>query len=243
MSIWTEIRDFLSRVTTDAFSSVVENVRTIFEGDIATRRRVAFSVALIALSAKMAKADGVVTDSEVAAFKEVFHVPPSEMKHVARLYNLAKQDVVGFDYYGAQVRSLFPGDDPRDRDVLKDVIDALFHIAKADGLIHENELLFLEEVTACFGFDAEEFDRIKLRHMSKDGIDPYLILGGEPDWDIARLKALYRKRAAESHPDRLIARGVPHEFIKIATDRLATLNAAWENIQAIHVQREPTTVS
>ena len=140
MSIWSEIRDFLSRTTADAFQALVENIRTYFEGDAVTRRRVAFSIALIALSAKMAKADGVVTQDEVNAFCEVFHVPPEEMNHVSRVFDLAKQDVAGFDLYGKQVRSLFPGDDAADVEILQDVLDALFHIAKADGIIHENEL-------------------------------------------------------------------------------------------------------
>ena len=68
MSIW----QFLKRVTASATSgvtSVVEAVRTLFGGDPDLRRRVAFSVAMIALSAKMAKADGIVTHDEVRAFQ------------------------------------------------------------------------------------------------------------------------------------------------------------------------------
>ncbi len=234
MSIWSDTSDFLSKTAGDAFSSVVENIRTFFEGNVETRKRVAFSVALIALSAKMAKADGVVTEDEVEAFREVFSVPPEEFNNVSRLFNLAKQDVAGFDAYGAQVRSLFPGDDPADNEILRDVIDALFHIAKADGVVHENELLFLEEVAVLFGFDALDFERVKLRHMEQEGANPYLVLEADPSWDYVKLKAHYRKRVAESHPDRLIARGVPPEFIMIATDRLASLNIAWEAIEAIH---------
>ena len=165
MSIWSETSNFLSTTAGEAFSTVVENIRTFFEGNAETRKRVSFSVALIALSAKMAKADGVVTKDEVEAFREVFAVPAEEFKNVSRLFNLAKQDVAGFDAYGAQVRSLFPGDDPMDQEILRDVIDALFHIAKADGVIHENELLFLEEVSVLFGFDELAFERLKLRHM------------------------------------------------------------------------------
>ncbi|TIW72139.1 MAG: molecular chaperone DjiA, partial [Mesorhizobium sp.] len=68
MSIWDRLGDFIVRVTSSASSGVadvVEAVRTVFSGDADLRRRVAFSVAMIALSAKMAKADGIVTQDEV----------------------------------------------------------------------------------------------------------------------------------------------------------------------------------
>jgi len=243
MSIWSEISTFLSSVAAEAFSSVIESVRTVFQGDAETRKRVAFSVALIALSAKMAKADGVVTSDEVDAFRDVFEVPPEEFNNVSRLYNLAKQDVAGFDAYGAQVRSLFPGHDPSDADVLQDVIDALFHIAKADGVIHENELLFLEEISVLFGFSEKQLDFIKARHLNGEGADPYKVLDADPLWGFDQLKAHYRKRVAESHPDKLIARGVPKEFIKIANDRLAAFNSAWDSIEAFHRNRQPVPIT
>ena len=244
MSIWTDIGRFLSDVAADAFSAVVEAVRTVFEGNEETRKKVGFSVAIIALSAKMAKADGVVTEEEVAAFRDIFLVPPEEFDNVARLYNLAKQDVAGYHAYASQVRSMFPGDDPTDNEVLHDVVDALFHIAKADGFIHENELLFLEDISIEFGFTPAMFDRIKARHTGQDGADPYMILDADPSWGYDRLKLQYRKRVMESHPDRLIARGVPQEFIVIANDRLASINTAWETIEAIHASKnKPETVS
>ena len=103
--------------------------------------------------------------------------------------------------------------------------------------------MFLEEIAARFDFDLDAFNRIKLRHMGIDGIDPYVVLGASADWEFAKLKSQYRKRISESHPDRLIARGVPPEFIVIATDRLATLNVAWEQIEAIHASEGRATVS
>ena len=234
MALWNDIRDLLASGRNGAFFAVVERVKRAFVGDPQTRRRVAFSVALIALSAKMAKADGVVTPSEVDAFREVFDVPEAEMTNVARLYNLAKQDVAGAEAYAARVRSLFPGTDEGDEAVLADVLDALFHIAKADGVLHRDELIFLEAVGAAFGFDEARFDSIRRRHGDENGENPYSVLEADPSWSFAQLKAQYRKLAAANHPDRMMARGVPAEFVKLSNDRVAELNDAWAVIEARH---------
>lgn len=227
MSIWTQLGEFLSTVVSDAFSSVVEAVRTVFEGDPETRKQVAFSVAVIALSAKMAKADGIVTDEEVSAFREIFDVPEAEINNVARLYNLARQDVAGYEAYARRVKTLFPDDLP----ILNDVINGLFHIAKADGIFHVKEMAFMDTVASIFGIQGKDYERLRLRHMEPEGGSPYVLLEASPDWDVDRLKKHHRKLVSENHPDRLIARGVPEEFVAISTRRLAEINKAWEQVR------------
>lgn len=227
MSVWSRLAEFVSSTAADAFSTVIERVRTVFEGDPQTRRQVAFSIAMIALSAKMAKADGVVTQDEVSAFQEIFEVPEKDARHVARLYNLAKSDVAGFVAYARQVRDLFPGDDA----IMEDVMDGLFHIAKADGLMHDRETEFLEQVADALGIGDPAWERIRLRHVHPGEGDPYRVLGAERDWDGEKLRAQYRSLVRENHPDRMIARGVPPEFVAIANDRLAEINRAWEAVR------------
>lgn len=236
MSIWRQIGEIVARASGSAFSGVVEAVRTLFEGDAVTRRKVAFSIAIIALSAKMAKADGIVTPEEVRAFQEVFHVPDAEFSNVSRLYNLARQDVAGYESYARQVRSLFPGEEPGDEEVLLDVLDALFHIAKADSVLHDDEVMFLRNTAETFGFDALAFERLRARHVEGEEGDPFAVLGADPAMPYDDLKRLYRRRVAENHPDRLIARGMPEEFVSVAVDRTAALNDAWARIDALHAE-------
>lgn len=230
MSIWVRISDFVSARAVTALSGVVESVRTVFAGDPATRRRVAFSIAMIALSAKMAKADGIVTDDEVEAFREIFEIPADDARRVSSLYNLAKQDVAGYRAYARQVADLC-GTGENDCPLLIDVLDGLFHIAKADGVVHRKELDFLADVAGIFGISGVAFDRVVARHVDKGRRDPWRILDLEPGVTHAEARRRYMQLVRDNHPDQMIARGLPEEFIKIANDRIAAINDAWEVIE------------
>jgi len=196
------------------------------EQDGPAENQVAFTVGVIALGAKMAKADGVVTMDEVNAFKEVFKVPEGEMKNVARVFNLAKQDVAGYEAYAEQLATMFKGN----RKLLEDVLEGLFHIAKADESLHPGEEQFLSQVAKRFGFTETEFSYIKARHVVASKRNPYDVLGIKPAISNDELKSHYRRLVADNHPDKLMARGVPKEFIAIATEKVATINEAYEVI-------------
>ena len=189
-----------------------------------------FTIAMIALGAKMAKADGMVTDDEVVAFSQVFHVPEKDRAAVNRVFNQAKQDVAGYEIYAEQVVKLFG----KKSHVLESVVDGLFHIAKADNVLHPEELVFLERVSAIFGFEGADWFRIRAHHVQvKD--DPFEILGLAPDATPASIKKHYRQLVKELHPDIQIAAGVPKEMVRLATERLARINAAYTELEGMGV--------
>ena len=229
MSIW----QFVKRVTastTSGIGSVVDAVRAIFGADPELRRRVAFSVAMIALSAKMAKADGIVTQDEIRAFQQIFEIPVAERHNVARLYDLAKQDVAGFETYAEKMAGLC-GSGHANCAMLEDILDGLFHIAKADGVLHDRENAYLHRVAEIFRIDESHYQSILARHAILGETDPWLVLGVERGSPFAEVRKRYRSLVAANHPDKLIARGLPEEFIKIATTRIAAINAAYEMIE------------
>ena len=192
-----------------------------------TPRDVVFTTGLVALAAKMAKSDGVVTPSEIEAFAQVVQVGERERPGVQRLFDLAKGTSNGFEAYARQLATTFH-DEPG---LLEDVLDGLFHIAKADGAIHEAEERYLRAVAETFGFDEPAFRRIAARHVSLSD-DPYAVLGLDHGVDDAALKAAHRALAIANHPDRAMARGLPPEAVTIATRRLAAINAAYDRITA-----------
>ncbi len=194
----------------------------------AATRQIAFTIGIIALGAKMAKADGVVSRAEIVAFRQVFHIPPEEEQNVGRIFDQARRDARGFEPYARQIAQLFP----RKSRVLEELIDGLFHIAKADGKVSQDELAYLREVSRIFGFDEAEFARMREGHLGPDLGDPYAILGVTRAMDNAAIKAAYRKLVRDTHPDRLMAKGLPAEFVEMATQRLANINAAYDRVCA-----------
>jgi len=188
---------------------------------------VAFTIAMIALAAKMAKADGVVTEAEIETFERIFRVPPEQFAVVRRFFDLARQDTAGYEAYAGQIARAYAGQPA----VLEDILDGLFEIAAADGVMHPDEERFLERVGDIFGFSPGEFRRIRASHFPPDAADPYVVLGVGFDAGDDEIKRTYYRLVRENHPDSLIARGVPEEFVKIATDKLAAINVAYEKIQ------------
>ena len=191
-------------------------------------KTVAFTIAVIVLGAKMAKADGQVTRDEVTAFKQVLHVPPEEMKNVARVFDQARKDSQGFEPYAKQMSDMFS----HEPQVLEELLWCLTHIARADGHLHPGELDFLYKVSEIFGFTGPDFERVTGVCMQGQAANPYAILGVKPDADADAIKQAHRKMVMEHHPDRLVAQGMPEEFVAMANEKLAEVNAAYDRIKS-----------
>ena len=194
-------------------------------------RQVAFTTAVIVLSAKMAKADGRVTRAEVDAFKELFHIPPDEMKNVGRLFDEAKKDANDFEPYAEQISMMFAHQPA----VMEELLGGLFQIARADGVVHPKEIEFLRKTALIFGFSDVQFERLKAIHMGDlggtDGAGSYQVLGLSRKASDDEIKKTYRILIRENHPDTLIAQGMPQEFIDVANEKMAAINAAYDVIE------------
>lgn len=190
-------------------------------------RQIAFTIGVIVLGAKMAKADGRVTPDEIRAFREVFKIPPGEVKNVGRIFDLARRDARGYEPYARQLGRLFQ-QHPK---VLEELLDGLFHIARADGGVGAAELAYLEGVARLFGFGAGEWKRIRAANLGEACDDPYAILGVEPEAPLESIKLAHRALVREHHPDRLTAQGLPPEFVALASEKLAKINAAWDEVR------------
>ena len=223
MSVWTRIVDLAQR----AFDPEAEPPAP--DQECAPKPNdVGFTAAVIGLAAKMAKADGEVTETELRAAAQVFRPPPGEEANFRRAFSLAKQTVLGFELYAEQIGKKY-----RARPcLLEDVLDGLFHIAGADGHVGAAEVAYLAEVSRRFGFSDLEFRRIKATNLGPGAEDPYAVLGLLPGAGMDDVHRAWRRLAAENHPDRMTERGAPSEFVAIAHEKTAAINAAYARIRA-----------
>ena len=223
MSIWSRISDALAALPSgQSLAQVFDQLRAPPE------RSVAFAIAVIALGAKMAKADGHVTRDEVTAFREVFHIAAKDEAGAAKVFNLARQDVAGFEDYATRIHAMFASQP----ETLTDLLEGLFHIAMADGFYHPNEDAFLEEVAHIFAISDRDFRALRARFVPDAVPDPFTVLGVSPDMPLEDIRSAWRMPVRENHPDAMMARGVPEEAVRIAEKRMIDINRAWEDIRA-----------
>lgn len=221
MSLWTRITEALAALASgESLAQVFDRLRTPPE------RSVAFTIAVIGLGAKMAKADGQVTRDEVAAFREVFQIAGEDEAQAARVFNLARQDIAGYEVYARRIREMF-ADDPA---TLCDLMEGLFHIAMADGFYHPNEDAFLENVSQIFGQSEAQFRSLRARFVEDAPKDPYDVLGVKPGTSLEEIRGIWRRLVRDNHPDAMLARGVPVEAVRLAEKRMMDINTAWDEL-------------
>ena len=189
---------------------------------------VGFTAAVIGLGAKMAKADGRVSDEEIMVFSRVFQTDPKDAASVRRVFNLAQQTVKGYESYARKIGRKYAARPC----LLEGVLDGLFMIATADNIVTVEELEYLVTVSAAFGFSEATFRRIKASHMGPERDDPYHVLGVAHDADFDLIRRAYRKLMADNHPDRVIQNGAPREFETAAHDKAAAITGAFAKIKA-----------
>lgn len=222
MSVWSEIAALLGRLARgEGLLALFERLRTPPE------QSVGFAIAVIALGAKIAKADGRVTRGEVTAFREVFVIPEAEEANAARVYDLARQDTAGYEDYARRIAAMFHGRP----EPLADLLEGLFHVAMSDGAYDAEEDAFLASVAGIFAIPEPQFQRIRAKFVPDAERDPHDILGLPQGATLDEGRSAWRALVRDGHPDRMIARGLPEEAVRLAEKRLIAINDAWERFQ------------
>ena len=188
-----------------------------------------FALCIIVLSAKIAKADGEVTKEEIYTFKEKFNIQSEEMSEVSKIFNEAKKSSFGFKNIADQVGNLFSDN----KVLLEQLLNNLFYIAEADGLTSSNEVEVLRSISQSFHFNETDFQRIFHSRLNNKESDPYKILGVTREDSDNNIRKKWIELSKEHHPDYLIAKGMPKEFIKEANKELSSINLAYDKIKEL----------
>lgn len=193
-------------------------------------RETVFSISVVALAAKLAKADGPVKRSEIDAFKRMFRFPPEAAKDIGKLWDGARQSARGFEPFAEKLAEAFADN----RTVLEEVLASLHRLALADGPINAAERRFIDEVARRMGLSEREQERARTGDAARpqpNEPDPYEVLGVARTVSDEEVHAAWRQLMRENHPDTLAARNVPPRFIDHATRRVAEINNAWTRIK------------
>jgi DnaJ like chaperone protein len=188
-----------------------------------------FAVAVVALSAKLAKIDGPVVRAEIDAFKRQFRIPPESVRDIGRLFDQARDSAEGWEPYAQQLGESFADN----RGLLEDVLAALFAIARADKPLTLAEQQMLRQVHALFRLDNLAWAQASgsASRLAPGADDPYAMLATARTASDDELRRAWLRLMRENHPDTLAARGVPPEFVARASEKVARINAAWDRIK------------
>ena len=200
--------------------------RSSFQRSFAHSQQV-FAVALIILTAKLAKADGHVSREELIAIKDKLKIPEHEIDQVGKIFNKAKEDSLGYEPYAQQIAQIYRNSPV----VLDEIINTLFYIAEADGSISDSELAMMRNIAKIFGLNESQFEGIKESRKSSDKLNPYIVLGCSPNDYFAIIRKKYLQLSKEHHPDILMNKGVPQEVIEESKKKMRAINSAFDQIE------------
>ena len=200
----------------------------------AQQQQMAFTLALTSLAAKVAKADGRVTQAEVRAFDEFLktsmRMSVDERRLAGDVFNKARDNSTPASEYAAQLQQVFS----RQPDRLRDVLTILIMIAFADGKLHPKEDVLLQSITRDLGLGQNDYQSCKATFMAASGvaeIDPYEVLGVPKTASDAEVRSAHRRLVREYHPDVLQSKGLPEDFREFASKKMSAVNEAWSNVR------------
>jgi len=194
------------------------------------QRQAVFFTATFAMLGKMAKADGRVCENEISVVRTFMHdklrLDSTTQKFAMGVFNEAKDNNTPFADYARQFGQVFQGE-PQLRMMF---FEMLFTVALADGVLHPAEEQILRAAPSLLGLQSGAYETVRRQFVS-DLSHHYAVLGLENNADTSAVKKAYRKLVSEYHPDKVISKGLPEDFIKFAEEKFREINEAYEAIQ------------
>lgn len=189
-----------------------------------------YFISVFSMLAKMARADGVVTRHEIDLVQEFMRrdlrLDPAAQRAAIKVFRTARDSSIPFQDFARQFHEIFRSD----RQMLLSMLDLLHRMALADGQLSATERELLEEAARIFQLTPEE-----TRHVVGSAtatLDKhYAVLGVPADAPPDEIKSRYRKLVAEVHPDKIIAKGLPDEFVEFAHQRFREVQEAYDAIR------------
>jgi DnaJ like chaperone protein len=200
----------------------------------------AFFTATFSVMGYIAKADGRVSEREIAHAEHVMRqmrLRDEQRQAAIELFNQGKRDDFSVDEALDQLGRV----SHRNRNLLRIFLEIQIQAALADGVVHDAEYRALLRIAERLGFDQVQIRQLLDMLQSggaRQGRDPradledaYRTLGVSRDASDEDIKKAYRRLMNQHHPDKLVARGLPEEMIEVATEKTQTIKAAYERVR------------
>jgi len=188
--------------------------------------------ALFGMLAKIAKADGVVSDEEarvIKAFMNQIGLDERAKGIAGEIFSRAKDDDSSVYDYAAQFGEVYAGN----KDMRVIAYRILFEVAASDGELHPEEDKILRDIIEPLGLDASMYnlfaEELFGRVQALD--DHYELLGCTAETPDNEIKRAYRKKCIEYHPDKIISKGLPESFVKFADEQMKMITHAYDQIK------------
>lgn len=207
------------------------------------RTQTAFFTATFSVLGHLAKADGRVTRDEIRLAEAVMAQMQlgKELRNLAKnLYRQGKQPDFALD----EVLDQFRRECHRSRLLLRMFIEILLQAAYVDGVLHPEERKILLHICSRLGITPAQFEHLDAMAGGARGRSPhgglrgddlaraYAVLGVSAEANDDEIKRAYRRLLNQHHPDKLVAKGLPEEMMKLASEKTHEIRKAYERIRA-----------
>ena len=195
----------------------------------AEQTQATYFISLFSILGKLSKIDGVVAREEIAVVDGFINGLPMadrEKQFARRIFNEAKDSRYSMEDFATQLYQAV-GAQPA---LLLSFLDLLFQIAAADGQFHPAEEAALKSVRDIFKVSNQQFEDIKAVYF-KDFDKFYKMLNCNPASSNEEIKSNYKKLVKDFHPDKIISKGLPEEFIDFASNRFREIHESYEKIR------------
>jgi len=191
----------------------------------------AYFISLFSILGKMSKIDGLVTKDEIAVVQSFISSLPmdNEEKQFARqIFNEAKNSQYSIEDFASQLYQLIY----KQPALVVSFFNLLFQLAAADSKLHPAEETALKSIKTIFRLSDRQYDNIKAVYFKE--LDKYYkILGCTPESSNEEIKSNYKKLVKDFHPDKIISKGLPEEFVDFAESRFREIQESYEKIEKI----------
>lgn len=205
------------------------------------RVQTAFFTATFSVMGHIAKADGHVSEDEISLARAVMQqmqLDPDQKRAAIQLFNQGKK--AGFPFEDAMQQ--FRQECHRRHTLMQMFLEIQIHAAYADGGVDPAEKALLEKITTWLGFTEREFAHLEAMVRGQRDLDggksdaqvldqAYAVLGVSKRSDYSEIKKAYRRLMNQHHPDKLVAKGLPEEMIKLAADKTHEIKSAYELVK------------